>query len=484
MKINQFRLSYTTIALTLSWLVALLGLIVYIQKLNQYFFVSKQIFIFPNFFWTFIHSLNLNINQSIRLMLWGTNLFTFLIVDFTLTYTGLFKKKYRKVGFFLLVSWFFLLIIIYDPSTYEIFYKSQFSIMSSRLDFEQFYILQKYLHYMTSLVNFLLLFSSIVIMIRFYYSNRKYAFFSRPLRLTVIALIIVVIVYLFVFSGFPYFLKTVAVLSNTIRYQRIDLGVFNFLFGYIPYLMILTLVFTFFIVFDQRRFVVENENRNLKILRDVSMAHSSSRIFTHSVKNQLVAILADTEILMEQLESQDKSYELAYSIKNSTLQTIQHLNDLRRFMDSSIVELKEVDFDDFVGSIDFKSLKSQSIEFKLELNSHTMCLVDKELLGEALMVILKNAVEAIGLNKGVIKISTVQVNKYVLLSICDSGSGIARDDLDKIFDPFFSTKPSRYNWGVGLTFSQKIVFAHHGRIEVESKLNSGTCFSIYLPNVD
>lgn len=78
----------------------------------------------------------------------------------------------------------------------------------------------------------------------------------------------------------------------------------------------------------------------------------------------------------------------------------------------------------------------------------------------------------------------IKADKYVIIKICDNGTGISKEDMDKIFDPFFSTKPSRYNWGVGLTFSQKIALAHHGRIEVESKINSGTCFSIYLPIID
>ncbi len=484
MKINQLRLTFTSIALTLSWLFALLGLIVYIQNLNQYFFVSRSLFIFPNFFWNILDTLKISIDTSIRLMLWGTSFFVFLFVDFTINYTSFIKKQNRYLLELVLIVWFVFVSLIYDPVLYERIYYSFLSVNSTHLNFEQFYNLQAVFHFTTSFVNILLIFASITILLRFYIRNRKYIYFNRPLKRTVISLIIIVIVYLMLFTGAPYFLKTVSLLSQTIRYQRINLGVFDSLYSFIPYIMLFTLLFTFYIVFDQRRFVIENENKDLKILRDVSVANSSSRIFTHSVKNQLVAILADTEQLLETLDKNNVSYKLAHSIKESTQHTIQHVNDLRHFMDNLVVELKPTHLDAFIQSLNFNKLFSKEIAYIPYFESESICLIDAQLMQEALLVIIKNAIDAMSQNKGTIRINTKDTDKFAIIEICDTGCGIDKKDIEKIFDPFFSTKPSRTNWGVGLTFSQKIVMAHHGRIQVESKLNSGTCFSIYLPIIE
>lgn len=70
---------------------------------------------------------------------------------------------------------------------------------------------------------------------------------------------------------------------------------------------------------------------------------------------------------------------------------------------------------------------------------------------------------------------------YVLLSVSDTGSGIAEQNIEKIFDPFYTTKPASEGTGLGLSTSLGIVQGHHGFIEVESVLGRGSEFRVYLP---
>ena len=70
---------------------------------------------------------------------------------------------------------------------------------------------------------------------------------------------------------------------------------------------------------------------------------------------------------------------------------------------------------------------------------------------------------------------------YVLLSVSDTGSGIAEQNIEKIFDPFYTTKPASEGTGLGLSTNLGIVQGHHGFIEVESVLGRGTEFRVYLP---
>ena len=69
----------------------------------------------------------------------------------------------------------------------------------------------------------------------------------------------------------------------------------------------------------------------------------------------------------------------------------------------------------------------------------------------------------------------------VFISVTDNGNGIPPKVLDKIFQPFFTTKPSGQGTGLGLSLSYDIVKAHGGELKVETKVGDGTTFIIILP---
>ena len=67
------------------------------------------------------------------------------------------------------------------------------------------------------------------------------------------------------------------------------------------------------------------------------------------------------------------------------------------------------------------------------------------------------------------------------LRVEDNGVGIGADDLPRVFDPFFTTRPVGQGSGLGLTVARDIVGAHGGSIEIESTLGEGTCVRLLLP---
>jgi len=80
-----------------------------------------------------------------------------------------------------------------------------------------------------------------------------------------------------------------------------------------------------------------------------------------------------------------------------------------------------------------------------------------------------------------VSVGTKKTGKQVFISIQDNGSGIPKKVLDKIFNPFFTTKPSGKGTGLGLSLSYDIVKAHGGELKVETKEGEGTTFTIVLP---
>jgi two-component system NtrC family sensor kinase len=80
-----------------------------------------------------------------------------------------------------------------------------------------------------------------------------------------------------------------------------------------------------------------------------------------------------------------------------------------------------------------------------------------------------------------VSVTTKKSNNHVIITVSDNGNGIPPKIVDKIFQPFFTTKPTGEGTGLGLSLSYDIVKAHGGEIRVETKEEEGTEFIIQLP---
>lgn len=107
-------------------------------------------------------------------------------------------------------------------------------------------------------------------------------------------------------------------------------------------------------------------------------------------------------------------------------------------------------------------------------------------INQVLLNIIVNATQAIKEKEsndfGLIKINTYRDSEYVYMEIEDNGIGVSNENITKIFNPFFTTKPIGEGTGLGLGIAYDIIVKkHNGNIWVESKLNKSTCFHIKLP---
>jgi signal transduction histidine kinase len=101
-------------------------------------------------------------------------------------------------------------------------------------------------------------------------------------------------------------------------------------------------------------------------------------------------------------------------------------------------------------------------------------------LNQVFLNLLVNAAQAID-DKGVITITTFVADDQVRIQFTDTGKGIPKEDLDKIFDPGYTTKGVGVGTGLGLSICYQIIQRHHGKIMVESEIGKGTTFTIELP---
>jgi signal transduction histidine kinase len=135
--------------------------------------------------------------------------------------------------------------------------------------------------------------------------------------------------------------------------------------------------------------------------------------------------------------------------------------------------------------------KRHHIAVKTELASALPLLnVDSDQMGQVMLNLVINALHAMGdsgtltIRTAIIPISKGSAEKYaemIEVSVADTGCGIQAEDVDKIFNPFFTTKEVGKGTGLGLTVVHGIVQEHGGQIAVESEIGKGTTFRVRLP---
>jgi two-component system NtrC family sensor kinase len=128
-----------------------------------------------------------------------------------------------------------------------------------------------------------------------------------------------------------------------------------------------------------------------------------------------------------------------------------------------------------------KSQLSSGCDISMELQPVSKVMASETKLGQVFLNLLVNASQAVEAGKGKICLRSFESNRQVVVEVQDNGCGISEENLDKLFTPFFTTKPVGEGTGLGLSISFGIIQELQGRLEVTSELGQGAKFQVSLP---
>ena len=238
---------------------------------------------------------------------------------------------------------------------------------------------------------------------------------------------------------------------------------------------------------NQMAGTLKSDNEKLKELNEKQNQFFAD--ITHEVRNPLHTISGSLEMIeMENLSKEDKSkyHQQAKRQISRITRLFEDIKTLQRYdYDQSFVEKKEFDLNKIVESlaeIHHAIAKEKGIEISIDSNLTSKVYADPDKIEQVIENLISNAIKYT--NKGEIRISLIEHKKAVTVEVKDTGIGIGKEHLSRLFDRFYRTDKARSRdkggTGLGLAVVKGILRAHNSEIIVASEVGVGSSFSFTL----
>lgn len=237
---------------------------------------------------------------------------------------------------------------------------------------------------------------------------------------------------------------------------------------------------------------LEEMQNILLFLFDISLSKEIDKIrkdFIVNISHELKTPMTVIKGYIETIEEKVKDEELRNFVNIIKKQTDRLIKIVENIITLSKTELQKIELEDVDIKEEIKSIyelykkkaEEKNIQFVLNISDVGLIKGDRFKLGQAIINLVDNAIKFT--DKGKVEISVMRDEKYLIIKVEDTGIGIPKEELPKIFDKFYVGEKKKFKSGTGLGLSivKNIIELHNGRIEVESNLNQGTKFIIYLP---
>ncbi|MGG2196457.1 sensor histidine kinase [Paenibacillus validus] len=211
-----------------------------------------------------------------------------------------------------------------------------------------------------------------------------------------------------------------------------------------------------------------------------------TNVLNHTIKNEVgkIRIVTDQIRMLASSSHQENIANEATVVLDSTNHMLEMVSRIQSRTQEIVLKEEVNDIKDTLSRALLMSklhLNERNIQVIIEdMRTEVFLFCDPVHMQETFHNIIVNAAEAMEPG-GTLTISMHETRKHIVFVFKDSGKGISKDELSCLFDPFFSTKHRKTNYGLGLTYCYNVLQQHGGSIEVQSELHIGTTVTIQLP---
>ncbi|MEG1149549.1 MAG: HAMP domain-containing sensor histidine kinase [Niameybacter sp.] len=232
-----------------------------------------------------------------------------------------------------------------------------------------------------------------------------------------------------------------------------------------------------------------DEKSDISLKRKFDATNMGATVFVHSIKNQLLSNRVMNKKIGLELAKENPDLDQlrvdCQRVNGLNEGMIDRMEELYNSIKNNSIYLVPMSVKNPIeDAIDKFSEKYPEQEIIVHLKTEETVLADEVHLREAIYNLLANAYEAaaeVEEQKARVELITHSERLYTVIEIRDNGHGLSKEKQNKIFDPFFTSKNTNYNWGMGLYYVKKIVSGHFGTLRIESEENKGTTIFVLLP---
>jgi signal transduction histidine kinase len=378
-----------------------------------------------------------------------------------------------------------LQFLFYCPWLYEGVYRVVFSgALRGTMSFQAFYNLDDFLHSATSMVNYMYLLFGLGFMIYHYFKTPKLKYFRSYFLFIFSGYLTIILLFIIFLWWSPKRLISLTTAADSMHILPVSILIEGRMLAYYPYVMLISFVTLLFSLYRFNHLYFDLKNMRNIIVRSFDISNTGIRFFNHMVKNYAMAALIDAETLRSRMPEDPALLPYADRIINTSQDLLRTLNGIQSkisvaSLNLSLSNVKEI----MDGALALVNLETVTLKYRAD-EPPPYALLDLGHMKEVFVNILNNAIQAMGPDTRVLTVEIRRDKAWVDISISDTGEGIEKQNLHKIFIPFYSTKNRRDNWGLGLTYCYRIVMAHRGKLYVDSEPGRGTSVKILIPLIE
>lgn len=478
----------------------IVGLVGMFPRFGNYFlddFLGLH-FTQPDWLWHLLEGFSLY--DLIRFRLWSAVGFVFSVGVFSISYTserwklsGARMRTMLSYGGLLFFAVF--LIWYYDPEHFSKLYKIGANLYANSRDYNYW---KKGLNFIDITARYLMIGIFLYVIWGLNQVFWRSSIFQKKVQALCMGIGILFLsgFFLILFCFGPFSVLNACSMATTLLPLGSNYPVFDHTFiQAVPFVAIVVMV-TVMIAILRYGYLGKWQVNIPNLDQQINLANQAVRLALHSFKNRFLAVQMAMDMASGQLENcgADEPVEKAriqiqwakdVCIDALNRLDVLHIQAKRLEVNSRWLSLPEL-WEEAIRRCSAR-LEGVTVSCKC-LEANIRIWGDREHLGAVLENILQNALDAMAekQEKGYTPRIWVVMNReyeWSYIRITDNGPGISKDNLHKVYRPFFTTKPAKNNWGLGLTYCHRVVKMHGGFINIKSPPGMGTTVEVVLRTV-